>query len=746
MSDSAPTPTVPLSLPVARDQPFLQADSDLERFSVALDDALTILALIQDDQIQYATRAARVLREILRRETGQLSVEGGVDEFCVRTVAPAATRELIRSLQAKFVALQAGTEFSSQDISDFSNMLRHFAEWYVARCRTLSYIKQVEQISFADQAPFCRLFNLRLHHDVRHAGVVGMMVSAGLVVVGYRGDTLWLRALLSDGRSYVCARPEWTSWTDNGTALQLVEHQQPRFALLQPVEPEQHHLLVDQLRMFVPYHALEIGERRRSYQLQLAVCDSSFRELEDLECETVLWRPVDEVHSIPSPHSLGVWASDPLTSDRVEVQDMRLSYGGNSQGAILVLMTDLQVSNHAAKTCSLQCRLLGRDGEALEFEYAGQAKTGLLNLHSFQPQTSIANYSAVRSELQLPLEQPDLLEQIYSCEVLLLGHDRRVICGTVVPCRFADLQDSAPVRPRTGNLDGQLQAGSLFVKSFGEFANQIKIILPLQAGSQETSYRFVSEVSSANDPSAISVSESVLVRSENLREARAVHSKLTFPANQITQLDKLQVRARVYNARDELLVSEQVDYQLESSQLNHESDSKKLSVVKLVDLGLRAQFGAEQFVLSLIFNLDCSAYRGQTLCLYSELYDREDNVIVSASAELEQRDALPGQYSELDLSELLAAENLKPDIYQTRLSCFYQVAESSLATMSNKSLQPQRAKLMFFSEDGNLLHVAEHAVELPEISSSQEASSSSDWSSRCKRFFSSLAGSSTSGS
>ena len=460
---------------------FISARSDaLQQFVAPLDEAIRKAARYRARSVATSCKAIgkvgelvlAIIRKISHRETGIYSLDPNVAPLLsilyAGSVEVSIVAGLVRRAQEALVAVSADeSEGSLQQSSSGGGLIYDYdvareldelgmlLKWYVKRKMSLTGL-EVYQSRRSDAlsetvAAFSSdeddaLFGFEVMHDHQVFGAKGCFVTCGLRLVGHDGQPLWLRvSVRCDGKG-VAVRPEWSSWTDPGRAGEVqVLSEDLAFCSLVPIRPNAQRIIIDDIRAFVPYGALDLPPGRCDIELLISVIDNEGSEiLTASRAESICVPHLELVNlNAPAPHAVGMWPHDVVSGDRLS--ELRISSGykivaGWERHSVSVQF-DLSLFMHAGEGVLLECRFLDSRGNIVELSSLGipyvasELNVAVESVSSYRyrrvlhPKGAWAYYRGLC--IDIPVEFL-LLEQgshNLTCEVMVVSSDDRVLCG-----------------------------------------------------------------------------------------------------------------------------------------------------------------------------------------------------------------------------------------------------------------------------------------------------------------------------
>lgn len=416
-----------------------------------------------------------VIRKIAHRETGMFALDPNVPLLLSTLYAGSVEASIVAGLARRAQAviaqveqeereelLRRGVERSGSemttgqeyDIARELDELTMLLKWYVRRKMSLAGLEidslrkgsefEGAGVAFSDEED--ALFGFEVLHDNQVFGAKGCFVTCGLRLVGHDSQPLWLRVSVRWNGRPVAVRPEWGSWTDPGgtASIEIVSESSP-FCSLVPIRPQAQRLVIDDIRAFVPYAALDLPAGRCDVELCVSVIDNDGNELLSAARNDSICVPRRELvlTNVPAPHSVGMWPHDVVSGDRIS--ELRVSSGykvvaGWERHTISVLF-DLSLFMHAGESVLLECRFLDDRGEIVELSSLGipyvasELNVPVESVSSYRyrrilhPRAAWAHYRNLCIDIPLEFLLLEAGTHNLTCEVVIVSADDRVLCG-----------------------------------------------------------------------------------------------------------------------------------------------------------------------------------------------------------------------------------------------------------------------------------------------------------------------------
>lgn len=472
------------------------------------------------------------IRRIAHRETGVFnleapltrllsalcagSVEAGIVTGLARrahkalAVRDALQREVIRVGGASAPRASRGLSYDvGRELDELVMLLR----WYVRRkmsmsaleVETLGGVSLVDSLDGIERDDRDVLFGCEVMHDHRVFGTRGCLLSAGMKLVGRDSQLLWLRVSLRWKGQPVMARQEWSSWTDpsDGAAVELLSRDTP-FCSLVPIRPHAQRLVIDEIRAFVPYAALDLPSGRCDVEIVAAVIDGRGEEVVSLVRPETICVPQSELTGrvVPSPHSVGMWPHDVVSGDKISefqvVSGFKIVAGWERHS--ISVHFDLSLFMHAGEAVTLECRFLDGKGSIVELSSLGipfvatEANVAVESVSSYRyrrvlhPKGAWAVYQGLC--IDIPVEFLQLTPGMHdiTCELIIVSADDRILCGDM---GRVDVQ----VPPRDGAAVTQAGGATGEIKALQHSAANAAGSIELESIEIDPAWRFGTEES-----------------------------------------------------------------------------------------------------------------------------------------------------------------------------------------------------------------------------------------------------------
>ncbi len=453
---------------------------------------------------KVADLVLEVVGKITHRETGLFSLDPNVplllSTLYAGSVEASIVSGLVRRAQAALSTASQGEEngFSyggavahaeagtgeSYDVARELNELTMLLKWFVRRKMSLAAV-DVARVTVDEHSDFGSgdefqeedvLFGFEVLHDHQVFGAKGCFVTCGLRLVGHDGQPLWLRVGVKWNGAAVSVRPEWSSWTDPGGSSPVeILSDSPSFCSLVPIRPNAQRLVIDDIRAFVPYAALDLPSGRCDVELVTSVVDGDGREILSASRAEGICIPRRELvnTNVPAPHSVGMWPHDVVSGDKLS--ELKVTPGfkivGGWERHTISVSFDLALFMHAGESVLLECRFLDERGDLVELSSLGipyvasdmSASTESVSSYRYRrtlhPKSAWSHFRGLCIDIPVEFLLLQGRTHCLTCEVVIVSSDDRVLCGdmglvtVLVPGLAEDVNDSSKSRVQSGSRD-----------------------------------------------------------------------------------------------------------------------------------------------------------------------------------------------------------------------------------------------------------------------------------------------------
>jgi hypothetical protein len=452
---------------------------------------------------KVAELVLKIVRQIAHRETGLFTLDPNVplllSALYAGSVETSIVSGLVRRAQAALTAIAmderegvsrgkgasaAANSSFEYDIGRELDELTMLLKWYVRRKMSLAGL-EVDQITkgistdgyleptFDEEDA---IFGFEVLHDHQVFGTKGCFVLCGLRLVGHDGQPLWLRVSARWNGRPVPARADWSSWTDpGGSEIYEVLPEQNEFCSLVPIRPQAQRLVIDEIRAFIPYAALDLPSGRCDVELVISVVDNDGREVLSASRPDSMCVPRRELVGahVPAPHSVGMWPHDVVSGDKLS--ELRVSSGykvvAGWERRTVSVQFDLSLFMHAGESVLLECRFIDEKGEIVELSSLGipyvasELNVPVESVSSYRyrrvlhPRGAWAYYRGLQIDIPVEFLLLSSGTHALTCEVVIVSADERILCGDM---GMVSVHVAGDKGVRSGHADDGIRAaGSL---------------------------------------------------------------------------------------------------------------------------------------------------------------------------------------------------------------------------------------------------------------------------------------------
>lgn len=481
-------------------------------------------------QAKVADLVLKVVRDIAHRETGIFNLEPHVTQLLSALYAGSVevgivgglVRRAQKILAARDVAERSRGSRRSEDsersrvtgydISRELDELTMLLKWYVRRKMSLASL----EIEISGNASMLdsdgsvlrdehdALYGLEVMHDQQVFGTKGCVLACGLRLVGRDGQPLWLRVGVRCHGEPVVVRADWSSWTDpgSGEALEVLEREVP-FCSLVPVRPNAQRLIIDEVRAFVPYSALELPVGRCDVEFVISIIDGDGEEILVTTRPESICVPRRDTESFvaPAPHAAGMWPHDVVSGDKISELSVTSGFkmvAGWERHSVSVQF-DLSLFMHAGEGVMLECRFVDKKGDIVELSSLGipfvasELNVAVESVSSYRyrrvlhPKGAWAFYRGLSIDIPVEFLLLEAGAHELTCELVIASSDDRVLAGdmgrvsVLVPDRTerkngeAAEVEKSPTPAIRGAFATSLDLESIEVDSSWEFGGEESI-------------------------------------------------------------------------------------------------------------------------------------------------------------------------------------------------------------------------------------------------------------------------------
>ncbi len=711
-------------------RPFDEAER-FEALIASLREKSDQLSKVESPPKQLAREVLSIQRQLIREEAGAGVQGDAIEALYERLWAEPPMQRLFLDLYNKSCAIlhSAMSSVEGFDRAIVAADLERIISWYVQRKNTLTAL---ERRGTSDDA----LLNLAVRHDRSFLGVKGIEISCSLALSGHRFQDLWFKVFLRSGGSFVGVRAGWEHWVDETeTLLKIVpvnsSHpvEGARVSAILPVSPASEHCLVDDLRCFIPYAAMDLVAGPHEVMVEAGIYEASGKRLLFVnQSEQISIAEVDDEYPIPSLQSFAVWPVDVATGDSIERLRIRRGHReGNRE--VLAITYSLELWGHRDEPLKLRCRVLSMQGDPVDggINSMREGDGSFLYESELTLTSDIARF--YDRSLEIPLHALSLDEGQHElfCMLSVVDGSGRTLCGAFE--RFALNIEGAQLMPpgaeeeRSGIPSGSdpsldLQIGGFLVDAEARFNGTPTIKLGITLASSAWLTKVCRVVMSIEQDPLTTPSTKLRLRPQRQtrccggyegpvrREitaqfsARDIASYLLLPAEGV----RLLARVQVYTLDDCLLFNRTRQFVLKqqnvegSSQVSSFAESAS---VRVVDLVTKPVVGSSQIKTDVALDVRLDDPQLCRFSVYHEVLDPSGTAVRQQA--VQEFETLPGVVLGLDFSDQSFHCRYRAGVFQVRL----ELSNNLVQFGQSESPRPgiYTLKVLLFSDEGKLIHV-----------------------------------------
>ena len=395
------------------------------------------LAALDPEVLSSAAVAAEVqavLKQLIVRETGSLELEDDLSRLLLNLYAPAAIEHFALELAERSHALLFSSEAQGSSSAETRRSLvldaGSFLSWFLRRSNAYAQI-EAEQIRSGEIEI---LAGVEILPDRRLHGLSGFEVRACALLSDRAGEPLWVKAFTRQGDAHVRTRIGWESWRDATDCFQArADGYARRFAVIAPLRPEQQHCVLEDLRFFVPWAALDLKPGAEYLELDLGVYDSRggclMQAARPVRVPSGALAKYQSQPTLLSPQALALWGLDLGTGSRITSIRPRLRRSAYSENHSVAIQCSFELAGCQGSTVSVQARVLDLS-EALDSSSDRPARSG--GRDASRVVDIVSSWQRCCGiELVLPVGRPGHeSQQPLVVEVSVQSEDLRTLCGT----------------------------------------------------------------------------------------------------------------------------------------------------------------------------------------------------------------------------------------------------------------------------------------------------------------------------
>lgn len=705
---------------------------EVERFESFVATARERIELLQKPDIppkQLAREVLAIQRQLIREGSDLSAHSDAIEALFNRLWAEPPIQRLFIDLYNKACAILHSSQFPADGFGReaVAADLERILSWYVRRKSSLLTIAPDDQ----DQD---MLWGLQVIHDRSFLGVPGFEVACHAALRGHRHEELWFKVFVRSGREYIGIRSGWDHWVDETeTLLRLVP--QPtdgaeeiqRFAAISPILPSGERRLIDDLRCFVPYAALNLPPGRHDIEVEAGIFEANGRRIlfSSLPERVSL---SESTHAVPSPQSFALWPVDLASGDIIERIRIRRGHReGNRE--VLTITSSFELWGHREQTLQLHYKVLFLNGDPVESGLSTMIDADGTFLHSTElpVHADVARFYDRITEIPLQALSLDEGDHELLLQLCISDDSGRALCG--MHERFSLHIDADAVAPnadpedRVEVLDApdlltDLQMGGFVVDPDSHFNGDSFIKIGVTLVASEWRSKVCRVVLSIEQDPLTTPSTKLRLRPQRQtrccggfdgpqrREiiaqfsSRDIASYLLLPPEGV----KLLARAQVYTLDDCLIFNRTRPFVLREHDVHEAAQVVAFAehpAAKIVDIVTHPVVGSSQIRSEVALDVRLDEVNASRFSLYHEVLDHS-GIPIRQHPDV-QFDALPGSVVGLDFSEEHFSCRYRAGVFQVRV----ELLNNLIPHGQQQSARPggYTLKLLLFSEEGRLIHI-----------------------------------------
>lgn len=736
---------------------------------------------------QLGREVLAILRQLIREDSDPSTHDDAVETLFHRLWGEPVMQRLFVDLHNRACAIlhTAHRSFVDMERDVVATELEQIISWYERRKFSLAMLQ-----SQGGQDD-C-IFGLQVYHDRSSVGVDGFEVSCGLCLIGHRSEELWLKVFVRSFGEFVLVRPGWEHWIDDTETLvrAVPRAGEPdgdeRVSSIVPVCPAGQRSIIDSVRCFLPYAALDLPPGRQDVMIEVGLYDSQGRRLLfGSQPERLSIPAAENIKPVPSPQSLALWPGNSFAGDSISRVRVQRGFRDDSR-EVLTILSNLELSGHRGETLQLECRIMDLQGSLVE---SGQASM-------MDPDGSFALRSdlVVASDvwrfydraLEIPLTALSLDEGLHDllCRLTVLDSTRRILCGTVERLNLEISAESIAPQAVTSEHEivmespdptSDLQIGAFSVDPEARFNGTPVVALAISLSAPDWRTKVCRVVLSVEQDPIMTPSTKLRLRPQRhtlccggFETASRQTLSAQFSAHELASYlllppegVKLLARVQVYTLDDRLIFNRTRPFLLRQQEVSGSSQVAAFAGsgnARISHIETRPVVGSVDIKTDLAVNLRLDDPEACRFSVYHEVLDPQGQALRQhrgLEAEL-----LPGSILSLDFSENAFRCRYREGWFQIHLDLQNTLCPSGEQAIPEPGVYT--LKVMLFTEQGRLTHVVHQsllirgknfaesplaisydfdrpvAVEAEGGAVGAEAPSISEVVSRLKRFFKSL--------
>lgn len=375
------------------------------------------------------------LRRLVVKETSRLDLAEGFSLFSNKLRAEPAIilgiTELVGLLER---GLERGNSLTVTETahsrSRVGDLIFEFTKWYSSRKRVLFALEK----SVTPESGALLPFNFKILHNQRYDGALGLEFSYSLSIAGQRGQEFWAKLSVREPGKDILCRKGWESWSNLSAS-----HSATKFACMVPLVVQSQNVIVESVKHFVPYDALDLPAGEHRVKLQLTLYDEGSLTIEKLNYPIIITSsPLAALSSpVKSPQSKEYWETE-LESGRC-ISNLRVT-SRNLETDLLAINFDLDLRTVEVDSVNygeytVVASLLGENYQKISSKLPAFADpNGALTIQ-FPLSQSLPLQRFPYREVVFPLAALDLETGSHRlrAEVSVLDRNGRIVCGSTAP-------------------------------------------------------------------------------------------------------------------------------------------------------------------------------------------------------------------------------------------------------------------------------------------------------------------------
>lgn len=681
-----------------------------------------------------AEEVQAILREFVRGEGDSYGLEEGLEAVLHRLWAGPSVRGALfdlyrrsaRVLQPRATAAEQERfrpEFVAYELGELLG-------WYAKRKTTQYRLDEAGEEGDDIISPPV------ITHDVFYCGARGCEVAVAMRLLGHEFESLWFKVFLEHDGKPIHARRAWHWWIDETDSfLGAAPEKLGRFSSIAPIVPSSQRLLVDSLKVFIPYAAIDIHPGRYDFQVEGGVYDQRGNRLLHCVASDVFHipPPYQEGPSVPSPAALGLWSNDAVSGDRLEhVRVAQITRSENARQAhFLKVQADLELCGHVDELVQLECRFMTRDGDLIDGDtslYTARDGTFCASLE-LRPQRSRAKYFDI--ELLVPVVALALDAGRYDlfCEIALVLPNQRTLCGVIQPVEVVvpdyqaqrgrlELRD-----PESPAADSGLRLAGVDISPVYAFdlkeCIRVETVLSSQDWGESIYSLSVSIEGRSDDAAEFPVAvKSVCLGGEPGNADRSIvfnfdRGLLAAPGARMHDEDvACRCRVRVTSLDDRCVLESIRHFTLPPAECGYDVQDLAPSGaggVEIVDIVPNVPSSNHRVTFDVLLNVSTMVPEPGAYSLYYEITTAGDVAAENAAGSA----SLGGQLRAIDFSQTLVPVSDCPGWFQRRIEI--ECERSGAQAAGARGSRGRMLKVMIFSHAGRLLQVAYHRLKMEDL-------------------------------